>query len=374
LLDLGHIVHLAFGTARIDERFEAIVESLSSYKRFYPVPLPTLNHELTISDLGCISHLTRYFRGHPDIQAVHCHSTKAGLVGRIAAKLCGIPSVYTPHGILSRDPTVSWARRRQAALLERMLAAITTRVIAVSGVERDHILEIGVPAERVELVPNGVDLTERNRSTCSRDAIRSAWGIEAGQVCVGFVGRLVVQKSPETLLRAFAIVAARVPEARLMIVGDGPLRPTLELIARNSGIEQRLIWCGGMDARNVFPAFDVFALSSCSESCPYVVLEAMACGLPVVATAVGGVPDLVRAGVDGLLSRPGDAAEFGAHLTRLCSEARLRREMSDNAWRRSQTFSLQSMVKRIEEMYVGIADRPSYAKSFTPSQHINEIR
>jgi glycosyltransferase involved in cell wall biosynthesis len=350
LLKRGHSVHLLYSSARSDSRFRSALDSMQHMEGFHAQPF-RIRHNLHPADISTVFSLAAYLTKHKPFDAVHCHSTKAGLVGRLAARLCRTPAFYTAHGIITGDPSISPRIRRMAAVLERTLARISDTVIAVSDVERQHMIDIGLSSECVKLIPNGVDIAGYLPCPALRAEIRSHFRLRPTDPCVGFIGRFVAQKRPDVLLAAFAQVHRALPGAKLMLVGNGPLQEDMIRLATKLDIDGSVFWCGDKNAGDVLPAFDILALSSCWESCPYVVLEAMAAGLPVVATDVGGLRMLVRSGWNGILVPPGDSELLGASLLKLCRDARLRSEMGMHSLQSVQDFSLDLMIERIEELY-----------------------
>jgi glycosyltransferase involved in cell wall biosynthesis len=176
-------------------------------------------------------------------------------------------------------------------------------------------------------------------------------GLQASETCVGFIGRIVPQKNLELLLRSFQVATHSSAGLRLVVVGSGPLTKAMLGLSQSLGLEEQVIWCGDRNAAGMLPGFDIFALPSRSESCPYVVLEAMAHGIPVVATDVGGLPMLVSDGFNGRLVPSANVDAFSSALLELCADSKLRGRMGLNSLERVEEFSLARMVDRIEETY-----------------------
>jgi glycosyltransferase involved in cell wall biosynthesis len=170
---------------------------------------------------------------------------------------------------------------------------------------------------------------------------------------------LVPDKDHDTLIRAFALAAAQYPEAELWLVGDGPLLPSLQrLAAETAPLGKVRFFPGQIDLQPFFRRADVFVLSSIYEAMPNVVLEAMAAGLPVVATRVGGLAELVTPGENGWLVPPQDPAALAAALTKLLSETETRQRFGHAGRRRvAQGFSLEVMVQRHEAVFQELTDR-----------------
>ena len=177
-------------------------------------------------------------------------------------------------------------------------------------------------------------------------------GVADDAIVIGFVGRLVEQKAPEILIKAFAITVKAQPRARLALVGDGPLEGPMRELAAKLGIADKIIWLGERDARGVLAGFDLFALSSRKEGLPYVVLEAMAAGLPVVATTSAGSEILVIPGVNGAVVPPDDAPLFARALIDLVTDPIRMAQCAEGSRQRVTRFAIDAMVDRTLEAYL----------------------
>ncbi|MCR1782002.1 glycosyltransferase family 4 protein [Nocardioides carbamazepini] len=287
----------------------------------------------------------------PDL--VHLQDRRAGLVGRILARRHGIPAVYTLHGVpdqlaglvpgnLSTGPA---RRRDRVAYLtgERLLAA-TRRTVVVTPCEalttyaRDHV---GVPAARVRTVPNGVGRTWLDLPGPDRRPV--------GRVTAAWLGVMQPVKRVPDLVRA----VARVPDLTLDLIGDGPQRARVEAAVARTGCADRVRFLGFLpDPAPQLRAADLLVLPSAAEACPMAVLQAMASGLPVVATRVGGIPEIVRDGVDGLLVDAGAEDQLVAALRALAADAPLRTRMGAAARRRvAERFTAERCARELLAVY-----------------------
>lgn len=239
-----------------------------------------VGHRRYLTELRGLRRTLR--RVAPDV--VHTHGYRADVLGYAAARMEDRPIVSTVHGF-----TGGGLKNRLFELLQLGVLRRFDGVAAVSRVLATQLGDRGIPAERVEVIPNA---WSRNVRHLDREAARSTLGIERDVPVLGWVGRLSREKGLDVLVRAVPHLTESDPA--LAIVGDGPQRQQVQKLADELGVAHRLDWCGRVpDAAPLFRAFDLFVLSSRTEGTPMVVFEAMAAGVPVVATRVGGVPDQV---------------------------------------------------------------------------------
>ncbi len=350
LLDRGHEVHLIYSDARADAVFHQDLRRLSEQHGFRARRI-LMRRRPHARDLLAIRALRRYLHSHGPFDLLHCHSTKAGLIGRLGLIGDPIKRLYTPNMFFTAEPGRGGIARQSGALLEAALSKLCDGVIAVSREEYRHAIELGISPAKLCLIPNGVAL-DRASQARSRAELRKEWGLSEGEICVGFVGRLVPQKSPETMLRSFAALPelTRV-HAMLVMIGDGPLAGACRRLAAQLGVQARVIWLGEQDAKTLMHSFDVLALTSDAEGHPIVVLEALARGLPIVATDVGGIAESVRPGVNGFVTPVRGVAEIAAALERLVQDAGLRERMGRASRIIAQDFSVDRMVERTLAFY-----------------------
>lgn len=297
---------------------------------------------------AALSAMTRFLRaGRFDV--VHCHLPPADLVGRLAARLAGVPVIITTeHGKFLWKPWYYLA-------VERMLAGITDVRICVSG----DIMEIrrrreGTPARKLVHIPNAVDTARFGSPARDRAAVRAEFGWDPAAPLVVAVGRLEPEKNYELLLRAVDRLRTSVPGVRCLVVGDGTRRAALAELVDSLGIAAHVRLAGARaDIADLLGAADVFALSSLKEGLPVSLLEAMAAGRGIVATAVGGVPETIRDGENGLLVPSGDAPALAAGIARLLSDGGLRARLGSAARAAAERdYDVKTIVARIENLYV----------------------
>jgi glycosyltransferase involved in cell wall biosynthesis len=308
-----------------------------------------------LADLRTAASLLKIVRSfRPDI--IHTHHSKAGLIGRSVAMLAGVPRVHTFHGHVFEG---YFGPRTSAAILtaERLLAAQTSRLIALGPLQRDDLISRGIGRpDRFEIVPLGLDL-DRYRSV-DRSAARQRLGLPKDAVIVLMVGRLVPIKRIDRLVRVFAILHARRPDARLYVIGDGSERAAAEVQAAEAGLGDAATFCGWRsDAPTWYAAADFVALSSDNEGTPLTLIEAAAAGRPAAATAVGGVADVVIDGVTGLLAPATDEAAFARAMFRLADDLELRARLGAAAPAAAEEFGIERLVDDLERIYDGLLTR-----------------
>ena len=307
-----------------------------------------------VRDAQAVAQLVRLIREtRPHI--LHTHMAKAGAVGRLAALASGKarPPVilHTFHGHVLRhyfDPLRNAAFRQ----LERWLARTTTALVVVSPEVRDELVELGIaPAKKFVVVRLGIELAERVGAHDGRVEQRRLLGIRPDRFVVGWIGRMTEVKRTDHVLRTFRQLRQSGVDACLCLVGDGPDRPALERRAKELGIMRDTLFLGFQkDVGPFYAAFDALLLPSISEGTPVSAIEALAAGRPVVATRVGGVPDVVRDGEDGLLVEPGAIDDLAERLARLARDPVLRERMGTSG--RERVVGRYGVGRLVDEMDV----------------------
>jgi glycosyltransferase involved in cell wall biosynthesis len=310
---------------------------------------------IPIIDLGMTSKwrvdaLWRFYRLVRRERPIILHTSlfHASLIGRIVGRLSGTPLIFTWRQNVSIGG--GWRER-----LNRWTSALDDGVVAVSKAVADIEIERArIPAAKVTIVPNCVDLPETTSSANLRNLVRNEIGIGHDLPVIGFIGRLHPQKGLPDLLHALLLVRMTIPSAQLVIVGDGELRAELEAVSRNLGLADVVTFTGKRaDVLTLLAAFDLFALPSHWEGLPLVLLEAMSIGLPVVATAVGGVPELVIDGESGFVVPAKDPPALAQAIIQLLERPQQAAQMGRNGRQRvAEQFSANYAASQIEELYM----------------------
>lgn len=283
------------------------------------------------------------------VDLLHCHLPVSGVVGRLAGKMAGIPVVYTEHNKMERYHPVT---RR----LNLMTWNWQDRVIAVSSEVSSSIRAHANGRVRVDVVLNGVDTDRFRRDQAGAEAVRRELGIPTRAPVVGTVAVFRVQKKLEDWLEAARLLHERHPDARFLLVGDGPLRNELTTLTRSLGLENIVHFPGlKEDVRPFLAAMDVFMVSSIFEGLPLALLEAMATECAVVATRVGGIPEVIRHGKNGYLVDPGQPGSLAQAASGILREPETKRRIGEAARKTIVTeFGLQRMTNRLEAIYLDV--------------------
>jgi len=363
----GPAIHTILLTAGLNnERFEPLLVTgvegkregnmfdLAAAKGVEPIVIPELRRNPSPKDaLIALFKLYRLIRRQRP-QIVHTHTATAGLLGRLAAKLAGVPIIlHTFHGHVLRG-YFGPLQSKALVWMERLSARLTDRIVTVSEGQRRELAGYGIaPLEKIAVVPLGFELDDLLSCESHRGELRRELGLSDDHRLVGIVARLVPIKNHRLFLRAARLVAEAVPQARFVIAGDGELREGLEAYARDLGLDGRVIFTGWRrDLPRLYADLDVVALTSINEGTPVSLIEAMAAGVPVVATAVGGVPEVVVDGETGCLVKPGDAEGLAEAITELLRDPKKAREMGQRGKEVVYPkFAAQTLLANVEHLY-----------------------
>ena len=283
---------------------------------------------------------------------VHTHGSKGGVLGRLAAhRVGGRRVIHTGHTF-----PLQWAcgaKQTFYAGLERRAARWTDRMIALTNAQKEQLLAANIcPAEKIVVLPNAAEIAEVPGPD-GRGQARESLGLPPDAPSAVMVGRIVEQKNPLLFVRVAQAIHRRNPEARLVWIGDGPLRRRMENAARNAGLLGGALIVAGHreDARRLYAAFDVFLMTTRWEGMPYAALEAMAAGLPIVAVNVPGMDDIVGDGTTGRLTEPDENA-LAAEVLRLFDDPGLRKAYGVAGRRRiEERHSVRDFIAGLEELY-----------------------
>ena len=360
-----YVVHLAAGPAPGEgyADWEARARACSDAMFI----LPNLCRPVHLPrDIRALNELTKLIRdGH--YQVVHTHCAKAGLLGRIAARRARVPVVVHTYHLFpwqtTKDPSGSPGRKLLSAakrwlyiLLERYAASLSDALITVSDLNRREAIALKVaPAGKLTTIYSGIDV-DRFAVRSGRTEICRGVGLDPGRPIVGSIGRLSTQKAPLDFVSAAKIVLQRKPHVQFLLVGDGPM---VQQVQKAIDGEPRIKMLGCQsNVPEILSILDTFVLSSLWEGLGRALTEAMIAGVPVVVTAVDGVPELVTHGETGLLSPPSNPARLADNIVRLLDNPEAARTMAERAKQGVVTaFGGRRMVERIEMLFSGLLAR-----------------
>jgi glycosyltransferase involved in cell wall biosynthesis len=338
--------------------------SLIEEVRARGIPLtiePSLVREINpVKDPLALVRLTRFIkRGRYTI--VHTNSSKAGILGRWAASLAGAPIVvHTVHGWGHHEHQHALLRSFYV-LLERVTHRITDKLVVVSprNIEKGLADSIATP-EKYVTIRSGIELNRFRQPDRPREAVRAELGIATDATVVGMVTRLSAQKAPLDFVAAARLVIAQRRDVRFVVVGDGPLRTEVEAVVATEGLADHIHLTGlRRDVPDLMHSFDIFALTSLWEGLPRVLPQAMAAGLPIVATAVDGNAEAVTDGINGFLTPPGDPQAMASALLRLLEDPDLATQMGKAGRIRAANFGARKMVSDIAILYEALLEQVS---------------
>src|SRR6185295_563471 len=285
---------------------------------------------------------------------VHTHLQSANLYGRLAARIARVPIIVaTEHNVYT-------IKARRYVRIERWLARTTDALVAVSGEVRQFLSnQIGVAPSAIRVIANGVAL--RSPSAEGVAALRAQVGGADAGIVLGTIASLTSKKGHAYLLRAVAQLRDRGVTCTLVLAGDGPERPRLEALTRELGLAGRVQFLGTVpQPADVLAAIDVFVLPSLVEGLPLALLEAMLAGTAVVATSVGGVPEVVESGVNGLLVRPANETELADAIATLVGSPELRARLAARARETIERgFTEAAYLESLSALYLELAERPA---------------
>lgn len=321
-------------------------------------------------DLKCARRLQQFCE-RERVDILHAHQYTPFLQSMLSRGVTGDrPVVFTEHGRHVPD-----CPGRKRVLANRLLLRRRDRLIACGGAVRDALIQNeGLPADRVEVIYNGVDLAALSQpSATARTAIRDEFGFGADDYVAVQIARLHPLKDHRTALRAIDRLRQLVPATRLLLAGDGDERSAIEATVRELGLQDHVRLAGTRsDIADLLQAADVFLLTSLSEGIPLTVIEAMAAERPVVSTDAGGLPEMIRAGDNGILTAIGDAEGLARALQQLHADPARRHRMGRNAQRTAQErFALDRMLQAYADVYDDVlaAMQPRWKRGIRTAEH-----
>ena len=354
------MVHLAAGLGPEYRSEAALIRDswLGTALRQRGVPVTMLRNG-PHGSLGTLQDLLRIIRERR-VAILHSHEFYMNTLGLVASRMMGVPLVATVHG---RNYYADRFRRRAAY----RLVATLTRMVAVSEDVRLFLAErVGISHRRVTVIPNGVPLNHAP-SDEKTSALRESLDLHRHSQVVGTIGSLYPVKGHRYLIDASPQVIARFPYVVFLIVGRGGLRDELEAHARQLGVASHFRFLGHRDdVSDLLALCDIFVLPSLSEGMPLALLEAMAAGVPPIATRVGGVSEVAEDGKTGLLVPPQDSDALAERITTLLEDRALAKQIGQSAREMvASRFSIARMVQAYQEVYAQVIQNPPHGAGLT---------
>ena len=288
------------------------------------------------------------------IDILHCHEMKSRLYGLIAARALNIPVVTTHH---------NWTGANRLVKVYEYLDAFYIRffdqIVAVSEELKHSMLKLKVPAKRISVIINGINLKELHIDRKDISYLKKKIGIKNGTKIIGNVGRLSVEKGHKLFLTAAKLIQKEFPAIQFLIAGDGPLKSELKFCADNLGLKESVFFTGFCsNIQQLYLLMDIFLLTSSVEGTPMAMMEAMAMGVPVVATNVGGVSKILHQNQSGILSKNNEPEEVAESVISLLKNPNELARLATNAKKTiEEKHSAAQMAKQYENMYMNIINK-----------------
>jgi len=287
---------------------------------------------------------------------VHTHTYKAGIIGCWAAKMAGVPViVHTPHGHVffgHFSPLVT----RLFMMIEKITAFIIDRMVALSEGERKDYIAFSVSKpQQIVTIHSGVDIDRFMKASVNIEEKKRSLRLNPEGLVVGTVGWLLPIKGPMYLFKAMEIIWQTNPGIQLVYVGKGDLEEDVKKEAYRIGVSDKVAFLGWRDdIPEIMQILDIFVLPSLNEGMGRVLVEAMAAGRPIVASKVGGIPDLVKDGQNGFLVKPGDVIGLSSAIKKLLDDKKMREEMGRKGRAMAGDYSVEKMIEKIDALYTSL--------------------
>jgi len=301
-------------------------------------------------DFRAVSELRKFFK-EQGVTIVHSHGYKSNIYSYLAAINTGVKRVATCHNWVSKKMIM-----KVYEMLDKLVLSKFDGVVCVSNDVKKQLSGFSQLSEKIYLIENGIDVS---RFSVEKDTKRkfSFFNIKEYEIIAGTVGRISPEKGHEYLIKAFKLVSEEMPDCKLMIVGDGVLRESLELLARSLEIEDKVIFTGKRDdVPELLNLMDIFVLPSLTEGMPMALLEAMAAKKTIISTDVGSIPKMIQNDFSGLLVKPGDTAGLASAIKSLIQNKPKALELGNSAFAKvSENFSSEVMAEKYFEIYRSIS-------------------
>ena len=350
---LGHDISVATGPVLEPQ---ADIDAFSKATGIQVNYIPFLKRNVDpVRDILAFLGILKLIRSiNPEV--IHTHTSKAGFIGRIAGRIAMIKViVHTPHGHIFYGYYGGLASRI-FIFLERIAAKFSDRIITLTDIEKREYINKGIAADdRIVTIPCGIYI---DQFTKSNKSIRDELGIPPGSPLVGWVGRLEHVKGCEYFLRACHLMKKEVPYAKYLVVGEGSLKREMEELACLLGLQEEVIFLGFReDIPSIMGSIDLLVHTPLNEGLGKVLLEAMASAKPVVASAVGGIPEIITHGLNGLLAPAGDYVSIATESVRILKDKALAERLGREGRKKAGAFDNRRLVEETLKLYKGLLVR-----------------
>lgn len=336
----------------IDRKYDMI--GFARDKNIRVFAMPSLVRDIhPLKDIKTLIKLAIFLKKEK-FDIVHCHTSKGGFIGRLAAKLAGAKIIiYSPHGDIFEGYFCKLATDF-FILLEKFAARFTDKIINLTKIEIERFLEHGIGTRhQLKQIYNGINIKYYERAMTSNLKKRDEFGLGKDDFVCATVGRLVPVKGHTYLIKAIQKVVKVIPEAKFLFVGDGELKPKLSEEIKSYDLQRNVFLLGARsDIATILSCINVFLLPSLNEGFGMVLIEAMAARKPVIATNVGGVPEVIINGTTGILVPPEDPEAFSSAIIKLYNNPEMSLEMGLAGYKRAKKlFNIETTVHELEELY-----------------------
>ncbi len=339
-INIGDTVSVIYAPGRASPEFLGAIATIKNLKI---IPCP-MYREVGLNDLGSALALYRTIKREGPFDIIHAHSSKAGALARILSPFISGNIVYTPHGFITLSPETP----RYFGWIEKILSYLCSKIIVVSEAEKRHALSIGIPQKKLLVIPNGI----AQRTLPSRLAARDDLNLPYGATVIGYVGRFMEPKNPQRAVAAFAMIHKDFPDAHLSLIGDGAFMPELQDSINSHHLTARVHLHGARNGSDAMAAFDALVCSSDYEGFPLVFMEALAAGIPIISTPIGGTEEAVHEGETGYLSQDISTSGLAEAMRRfLQTTPQKRQENRAHIISFSKRFNLAESCEKTRSLY-----------------------
>lgn len=356
LLNRGHEIHVVYSSLRMDKNFTDFLER-NKDKSFQSLSL-NMKSSPYIKDIYYTHKIRKYIKSNGNFDVVHGHSSKAGALVRLACLGIKIPIFYTPHGIITLKPDMSKFKKLFYRLIEVFLSKISRKsnIIAVSDEEREHIVDLGISRDRVKCIFNGIKVPNEYKY----DNLRSLLSVSKGDILIGTVSRFLFNKRVDLFIEAANYYIKNYHKndknVKFVILGYGEEESNLRELANKNNLDKHIVWVNDIvddvQGFELMRELDVYVLPSNYEGMPYVLIESLFAGLPIISTNVGGANVMIEDNKNGYITDVGDHEAIAEKINLLVNDNILRSQMSKVSIERSKDFTLEIMVNKLLKLYL----------------------